>query len=77
MCRKILDLKCKAQYFSMKHIGHVVRMEDSGYRGRRFDPQQHQYVVSLSKTLYLHYFCRLSCEMSTRLGQPREGCSVL
>ena len=39
--------------------------------------RQHQYVVSLSKTLYLHCFSRLSCEMSTRWGQPREGCSVL
>ena len=36
-----------------------------------------QYVASLSKTLYPHCFSRLSCEMSTRLGQPREGCSVL
>ena len=27
--------------------------------------------------LYLHCFSRLSCEMSTRWGQPREGCSVL
>ena len=47
-----------------------------GYRGRRFEPRQ-QYVVSLSKRLYPHYFSRLSCEVSTRWGQPREGCSVL
>ena len=47
-----------------------------GYRGRRFEPRQ-QYVVSLSKTLYPHCFSRLSCEMSTRWEQPREGCSVL
>ena len=38
---------------------------------------QHQYVFSLSKRLYPHCFSRLSCEMSTRWGQPREGCSVL
>ena len=38
---------------------------------------QHQYVFSLSKILYPHCFSRLSCEMSTRWGQPREGCSVL
>ena len=30
-----------------------------------------------SKGLYPHCFSRLSCEMSTRWGQPREGCSVL
>ena len=44
--------------------------------GRLFEPRQ-QYVVSLSKILYPHCFSRLSCEMSTRWGQPREGCSVL
>ena len=38
---------------------------------------RHQYVVSLSKTLCLHCFSRLSCKMSTRWGQPREWCSVL
>ena len=43
---------------------------------QRFNPQ-HQYVFSLSKRLYPHCFSRLSCEMSTRWGQPREGCSVL
>ena len=47
-----------------------------GYRGRRFEHRQ-QYVASLSKTLYSHCFSRLSCEISTRWGQPREGCSVL
>ena len=35
--------------------------------------RQHQYVVSLNKTLYLHCFSRLSCQMSTRLGHPRQG----
>ena len=38
------------------------------------EPQLHQYVVSLSKTLYPHCFCRLSCEMSTRREHPHEGC---
>ena len=33
--------------------------------------------VSLCMTLYPHCFSRLSCEMSTRWGQPCEGCSVL
>ena len=47
-----------------------------GYRGRRFEHRQ-QYVVSLSKKLYPHCFSQLSCEMSTRWGQPLEGCSVL
>ena len=37
----------------------------------------YQNVFSLSKRLYPHCFSRLSCEMSTRWGQPREGCSVL
>ena len=55
-------------------ISHVVRMSVYGYRGRRFEPRQHQYVVSLSKTLYPHCFSRLSCEMSTRWGQRRELC---
>ena len=59
-----------------EHIGRLARMSVSGYRGSRFEPRQ-QYVVSLSKTLYPHCFSRLSCEMSTRWGQPREGCSVL
>ena len=36
---------------TMKHIGHVVRMSVSRHRGRRFEPQQHQYVVYFSKTL--------------------------
>ena len=54
----------------------LVRMSVSGYRGRRFEPRQ-QYVVSMCMTLYPHCFSRLSCEMSTRCGQPREGCSVL
>ena len=35
------------------------------------------YVVSSCKTLYPHCFSRLSCEVSTRWVQPREGCSVL
>ena len=58
-----------------EHIGLVVRMSIWD-RGRRFEPQ-HQYVFSLSKRLYPHCFSRLSCEMSTRWGQPREGYSVL
>ena len=57
-------------------FGRLVLMSVSGHRGRRFEPRQ-QHVVSLSKILYLHCFSRLSCEMSTRWGQPREGCSVL
>ena len=58
------------------HIGLVVRMSILDTKGRRFEPQ-HQYVFSLSKRLYPHCFSRLSCELSTRWGQPREGCSVL
>ena len=57
-------------------VGLVVRMSVSGNRGCKFK-SRHQYVVSLSKTLYLHCFSRLSCKMSTRCGQPCEGCSVL
>ena len=60
----------------LEDIGRVVRMLVSGYRGRRFEPRQ-QYVVSLSKTLYPHCFSRLICELSTRWGQPSNGCSVL
>ena len=58
------------------HIGLVVRMSIWDTKGWRFEPQ-HQYVLSLSKRFYPHCFSRLSCEMSTRWGQPREGCSVL
>ena len=61
----------------MDDIGHVVRMSASGYRGRRFEPLQRHYVVSLCKTLYPHCFSRLSCEMTTRWGHIRKGCSVL
>ena len=61
---------------NMEHIGYVVRMSVSGYRGCRFETRN-QYVVSFSKILCPHCFSRLSCEMSTRWGQPREGCSVL
>ena len=60
----------------MEHIGLVVRMSILDTKGRRFEPQ-HQYVFSLSKRLYPHCFSELICEMSTRWGQPREGCSVL
>ena len=45
----------------MNYIGHVVRITVSGYRGRRFETRQHEYVVSLSKALYLRCFSRLSC----------------
>ena len=46
------------------------------YKRWKSNPQHH-YVFSLSKRLNRHCFSRLSCEMSTRWGQPREGCSVL
>ena len=58
------------------YIGLVVRMSIWDTKGRRFE-LQHQYVFYLSKRLYPHCFSRLSCEISTRWGQPREGCSVL
>ena len=58
-------------FFIQEHIGHLVRMSVSGYRGWRFEPR-HQYAVSLNKTLYPHCFSRLSCEMSTRWRQPRD-----
>ena len=61
---------------AIEHIGLVVRMSILDTKGGRFEPQ-HQYVFSLSKRLYPHCFSRLSCEMSTRWGQPREGFSVL
>ena len=35
-----------------EHICHVIRMSVSGYSGRGFEPRQHQYAMSLSKTLY-------------------------
>ena len=63
-------------FCNMEHIGPVVRMSVSGYRGYLFK-SQHQYVVSLNKTLYLHCFSRLSSKMSARWEHPREGCSVL
>ena len=60
--------------YNMEHIGHVVRM--SVFFTQRFIFRR-QYVVSLSKTLHPRCFNRLSCEMSSRWGHPREGCSVL
>ena len=60
----------------LEHIVRLDRMPVSGCRGRRFKTR-HQHVVSLRKTLYPHCLSQLSCEMSTRWGQPREGCSVL
>ena len=60
----------------LEYIGHVARMSVSGYRGLRFEPW-HQYVVSLSKTVYPYCFSRFICEMSSWWGQPHEGCSVL
>ena len=45
-----------------------------GYSDQWFKPPWRQFVVSLSKTLNPHCFIRLSCEMSTRRGHPREGC---
>ena len=60
----------------VEHIGHVGKMSVSGYGDGRFNPLLHQYIVSLSETLNPQYFCRLSCEMSTRQEHPREGCLV-
>ena len=71
------SLLCILYSFVIQNIGHVTMMSVSEYIGRRFEPRQLQYVVTLSKTLYPRCFSRLSCEMSTRWGQPREGCSVL
>ena len=70
--------KCRlSEFVPMEHIGHVgfwiQRLSVSGYRGCQFKPR-HQCFGSLSKTLYLHCFSRLSCEMSTRWGQLRKGC---
>ena len=56
----------------LEHIGHLVRMSASGYRGRQFE-RRHQYVVSINKTVYPHCFSRLSCEMSTRWEQPPKS----
>ena len=47
-----------------EHIGHVVRISVSGYKGCRFEPW-HLYVVSLSVTLYPHHFNWLNFEMNT------------
>ena len=61
----------------MENIGHVVRMSVSGYRGQRFEPRQHQFVVSLCMTLYPHCFYQLSCEMSVSWEHPRDVYSML
>ena len=44
-------VNCKNLSTFKEHIGHVVRMSDSAYTGRWFEPRQRQYVVSLSKHL--------------------------
>ena len=49
-------------------------MSVCGHKGQRFEPLQHQYVVSLGKTLNPHCYSRLSCELSTIREHPREGC---
>ena len=72
----VFGVVCGSYFGIFEHIGVVVRMSILDTKGRRFEPQ-HQYVFSLSKRLYPHCFSRLSCEISTRWGQPREGCSVL
>ena len=58
----------------MQHVGCVGKMSFYGYSDLQFKPCMGQYVVSLSKTLYPHCYSRLSCEMSTRWGQPHKGC---
>ena len=57
------DMKMKFVDFALNGMkslllflcGQLVRMSVSGYRAWRFEPR-HQYVVSLSKTLYPHCF---------------------
>ena len=49
-------------------MGYVGKKSFSGYTDRRFKPRLHQYVVSLSKTLYPNCL-----EMSTKREYPREG----
>ena len=61
-------------YYVLEHIGHVCKMSVSGYIDRQFKPCLHQYVVSLSKTLNLHFFSQLSWELSTTREYPHEGC---
>ena len=70
-----MHVQKKLRILLMAQIGHLARMSVSVYKDCRFEPR-YQYVVSLSKTLYPHCLSRLSCEMGTRWGQPREGCSV-
>ena len=67
-----ITVSCKGVVKLLKNL----KPHKADTKGWRFEPQ-HQYVFSLSKRLYPHWFSRLSCEMSTRWGQPREGCSVL
>ena len=60
----------------LEHIDHVARM--SVFWIQRLTVQTLASVcVSLSKSLYLHCFSRISCELSTRWGHPFERCSVL
>ena len=61
---------------SMEHIGHVVRMTVSGYRGWWIESGL-QHVVSFGKILYPHCSIRLRFEKSTTWRQPREGYSLL
>ena len=60
----------------LEHIGLVARKSILDTEVDGSNPSISMFF-SLSKTLYPHCFSRLSCEMSTRWGQPREGCSVL
>ena len=47
----------------LEHVDHVVYMSVSAYRDWRFIPRLHQYVESLSKTLYPPCFGGLSSEI--------------
>ena len=51
---------------SCRNIGHRGKKSVSGYKDRRFKLRLHQYVVSMSKTLYSHRLSRLSSQISTR-----------
>ena len=71
-----LLIECLDSILPSEHIGRLARMSvlDTDVDGSSPGSSM---LFPLSKTLYSHCFSRLSCEISTRWGQPREGCSVL
>ena len=61
----------------LRNICHDNKTLVSRYRGRRFIPRMHHYVVSLNKTHYPHCFGPLNSLRSANLDCPYAGCLLM